>query len=206
MKIISIILLLALSVAAQPFTVNDPAMLNRKAAVAPPPPCNQFDSFTAGGLGDSTESIGLSAGTYYVGMYYAPQTNETVCKMSFKLTSINNGGHISAKTLVAKIYLLSGANFSTLIGTSDNVTGSDSWSGTSVDFPFSTTAAITTGNTYGVAVTMNGCCYGTGEYVLMNQGGFGTSPGAYYGNLTWNSSGVNTGGGTYMLGFNFFGQ
>lgn len=102
--------------------------------------------------------VAISSGvnSYFVGEgQYDPGANISVCKVDWILTK--DSGDISAKTFNCVIYAMSGNDFTgAVLGTSDNVTGVNAWSDTTVSFTFSSPVAISSGGSYAIAITMNG--------------------------------------------------
>ncbi len=98
--------------------------------------------------------IGVSTNEYMAGQIaYDPGSNKTICRVDFYFTSVV--GNISTKTFNSRIYTISGTTLGSLLGTSDNVSGSGIGGAGWVQFDFSTPVAITTGSDYAILVTMN---------------------------------------------------
>lgn len=129
---------------------------------------------------------------YYSGNYnFTVSANCTVTEIKFKLSKIN--GSITGLTYFAAVYNMSGNNLGTVVGTSDGVTGSDSWAKTTVSFTFSTPASLTTSGTYAVLVYTSGTI-GTTNYAAT----WYTTPTVIPGQMTYfSNTGVNQFVGTF---------
>jgi hypothetical protein len=64
-------------------------------------------------------------------------------------------GSISSKTYNVRIYSQSGKNLNAVLASSSDVTGSNSWSTTTVDFTFTTSYAVSTGTNYAFVIDAN---------------------------------------------------
>lgn len=100
--------------------------------------------------------VGESAGNYYSGQgSWDPEANISICKINFVVIGV--AGNVSGKTYVMQIWSQDGGgNLSSNLGTSDGVTGNNSWSTTDVEFTFSTPVAVTSGTLYSIVLTANG--------------------------------------------------
>lgn len=109
---------------------------------------------------DSDWDITDSATYYYTGHHFITGDDSTLCKATFYLTKA--GTDISTKTFNAYLFSVDGSGNLNDNGTpdyiaiSDNVTGSNDWSDTAVDFCFSSTGTLSTGTSYAVVVNMAG--------------------------------------------------
>lgn len=98
-------------------------------------------SYSVGAVGDNT----------YAGQTgWDPGSSISICKLSATLTAV---GTISSQSWRMEIWTLSGANLGVLQGTSDSVTGVNSWSSTAVDFTFSSPVSVSGGTQYALVVT-----------------------------------------------------
>lgn len=95
---------------------------------------------------------GLSpnADWYAVGSHYTPAANVDICKIGVKVTK--DAGDISGENYRVKIYTLSGTNADTLLGTSNEITGSNAWSAAWVRFPFASAVSLTASTEYLVVI------------------------------------------------------
>lgn len=110
------------------------------------------------GSGTGTWPIGDSADFRYAGIpFWSDGSDRTIGKITVKLSL--GAGSITGKTLVAKIWSVGSPDttfLNTVLATSDNVTGDDSWNLTDVDFVFSTPYTTTGGTDYHITLDMGG--------------------------------------------------
>lgn len=109
------------------------------------------------------DNSGDVAGNEISGVWFTNVSAVTICRVDYKLTK--KVGSITGKTYNVKFYSYSGGtSLGTLLGTSDNVTGSDAWNATQVTFTFTTKPNLSANTRYAVVVT-------TGAYDASNYAG-----------------------------------
>jgi hypothetical protein len=165
---------------------------------------NGQDATAAGGGGSSTFYDGITAGTdvwpigetsthYYAGLgNWTSDASGFIEKITVKLGL--HAGSISGKTFHARVWTRSGDDLLVEVGTSDGVTGSNAWSLTNVEFPFSTPCARAAATAYHITLDMggiDGSNYAGGYHHADTQSG----------NLAW--WGSNLVSGTMLSGFDF---
>lgn len=102
----------------------------------------------------SSLNIGQTTTNFYAGQNWFDSTSaRLVCRIDWKLTK--SGGTIVGKTFVSSIWSMSGTALNVQQGTSQNVSGSDAWSGTYVEFDFATPVTIPFNTNMGLVITMN---------------------------------------------------
>ena len=132
----------------QALTLADPATVPVAAAAG----CPTSATFAWTGTGTSW-NFGSSTSLWSFGIYnWSPASSGSVCRVKFTLTKA--AGSITAKTFYAQVYTISGNAQGTLLGESDGVAGSDSWSLTNVSFEFATPASVSSGTNYIISITM----------------------------------------------------
>jgi hypothetical protein len=95
--------------------------------------------------------VGQNAATYYQGQFaWDSPTNVTICKISIALTAT---GVINTNTYTIQIWTYTTPNMVSLVATSDPVTGDNTWATNTVDFVFTSGAALTGGITYCLALS-----------------------------------------------------
>lgn len=128
--------------------------------------------------------IGDSSSLYYIGQTYNEVSEHTICKVSAVLNY--QTGDISGKTFNCVIGSLDGSNNLTVVGTSANVAGSNSWSDETVNFTFSSPVTIPASTDYAIVVTMNEIdASNYAEFAYTLNGEIGGARGA------WDSAGEN---------------
>ncbi len=111
----------------------------------------EYKWYSGATAGDSNEGISYADATaYYVGMQWTAPANLQICKLTFRVSY--ETGDISAKTYVAQVWSNSSGNLGTSLGTSAGVAGNNSWSGTWVEFTFSTPVSVTSGTVYHLTI------------------------------------------------------
>ncbi|MCX6953833.1 MAG: hypothetical protein NTV51_16920, partial [Verrucomicrobia bacterium] len=126
----------------------------------------------------------------------------TVTKVVFKLSKA--GTSIAGKLFVTKIWAASTMNLGGLLGTSNAVPGSDSWTQTLVDFPFSTPVSLSAATGYHLTISPTGPSDGSSFAATWY-----TTPTVVLGQLTYFTlAGVNsypTTFGNYDIQFQIWG-
>jgi hypothetical protein len=136
-----------------------------------------------------TDGVSQTGAVYYKGTATTLTSGDAICNVSIKMTK--TGGDISGKTYKVFIYSLSGNDLGTLLATSDAVTGSNSWSQTTVSFGFSSPYTVSSTATYAIVVGLSP--YPAVDYEGTNYAtaDFGDNCGAFH-MSQWNSSGTRS--------------
>lgn len=136
---------------------------------------NGLDSVVASGgtllydamTGASTSSgnvCGHSPNYYYTGAIVNDSTSRSITKVALKITAV---GSITGKTWTVRLWNVSGTTLSGgALGTSNGVTGVDSWSATEVEFTFSSPVSV--GNNYAITLDPNGVSGDTSNRVTLH--------------------------------------
>lgn len=136
--------------------------------------------------------IGDGASTYFVGHHFLDEGDgHDICKITLNMSL--SSGDISGKTFTCYVYTIDGSgNLDTLQGTSEGISGNNSWDESDVEFTFS--SAVSFGLDYAVVVSM-GETDGS-NYARMNYSSSGQLQGLmgrWESDLSRSSSGANDG-------------
>lgn len=107
-----------------------------------------------------TDSIYAPFGTdtYYYGgdQTFVPGASKKICQIEFQVTCMmGDTGGCDQCSYYAELYTLSGTSLDTLMGTSNAVTGVDSWASTPVVFTFDTPFDVVGTTTYAAVLKTN---------------------------------------------------
>jgi len=143
--------------------------------VAPTNACdtgNSGSDFTGSTYGGA-HSIGETDDNYFIGQgYFQPNFTQCVCKITIEMSS---SGDISGKTYYMKIWAATGAweNLPTnYLAKSSGVTGDNAWSGTLVEFSFSTCVNMSASSYYHITIDQDGAASDATNFASlhMNEG------------------------------------
>lgn len=146
------------------------------------------------GANNAWDPITQAAYNFYTGQFgFSDAVAHTITKIVVKLGK--GGGSITGRTYNVRFWTDASNDLGSNVGTSDNVTGSDSWSATAVDFNFSSPFAQASSTLYHITVdagTVDASNYANGYYIGSNG-----TPGEL---ANWNNSKSNL---LHYSGFEF---
>lgn len=112
-----------------------------------------FDSINT--TGEGGWDFGKADASFYAGHgSFSDPSAHAITKVVFKLSKA--GASIAGKTFVVKIWADGAPNLGSLLGTSDTVSGSDSWAKTLVDFPFPAPVPLAATTSYHLTLSPTG--------------------------------------------------
>lgn len=146
---ILILILFASTCFAGGVTDKVKSVIARRNAAAPS--CSLGESASSGANGIEVGDLPIR---YHIGQYqWQNASSRCICKVSFFLTK--SAGDISSKTYSSTIHLVPTADFGTLLGTSANVNGNNSWSATEVEFAFSPCVTVDAATNIAITISPN---------------------------------------------------
>jgi len=104
---------------------------------------------TGGAIAGDTD-INDNSTLFYLGHTYNEGTARAICSVSAVLSY--KAGDITGKSFHAALFSKSGNDLNVELATSDPISGNNSWSTTTVDFPFSTPYELASSTDYAIVI------------------------------------------------------
>lgn len=138
----------------------------------------------------SITAIGTTTNNVFSGLgQHNPGANISPCGVTWIMTK--DSGDISGLTYTCVAYAMSGNDFTgTVLATSTGILGTNTWSGTSVFFPWSSPPSLANGGSYAIALTTG--TFDAANFARFSVSASGGISGSFFG---WKSNGV------YQTGF-----
>lgn len=147
-----------------------------------------YNSDTTGG---STVNSSNGNFTYYAGHTLYNDSGNKIGRISVRLTAV---GTITGKTFVAKIWTTNGGqDCVSTVATSDDVTGSNAWSDTLVDFTFSTPFTNSAATNYNITFAEKSGTADSSNYITVSYQSIAGAISPAPGNLGYSWWGPNSG-------------